>query len=162
MKILFIVLAFLALSVASTQAVEPSEMLDDPALEARARDVSRHLRCVVCQNETIDESNAELAKDMRLMVRRRIVAGNSNQQVLDYMVTRYGDFILLKPRFTADTLVLWLGPFVILVIGGVMLMRTLRTRTTTTAALNDEEKAALSSMSASGNATDSSQRDTPS
>ena len=84
-------------------AVEPSEMLKDPALEARAREVSKHLRCVQCQNETIDESNAEIARDMRLLVRERITAGDSNQQILDYMVSRYGDYVLLKPRFMAST-----------------------------------------------------------
>src|SRR5215471_21747841 len=100
-RILFLAALLLA---APCFAVEPSEMMQDPALEARARDVSKSLRCVVCQNETIDESNAELAHDMRLMVRRRIAAGDSNQEVLHYMVQRYGDFVLLKPRFTSTTI----------------------------------------------------------
>ena len=94
-----VALAFVALFAVNAMAVEPNERLADPALEARARDVSQALRCVVCQNETIDESNAELAKDMRMLVRERIAAGDSNQEVLDYMVARYGDFVLLKPRF---------------------------------------------------------------
>lgn len=116
----------LVLLAAAAVAVEPTERLADPVLEARARDVSKALRCVVCQNETIDESNAELAKDMRLLVRDRIVAGDSNQAVLDYMVERYGDFVLLKPRFTATNLALWAAPFALLGLGLVVARRTLR------------------------------------
>ena len=107
-------------------AVEPQEILKDPALESRAREVSKGLRCVVCQNETIDESHAEIAHDMRVLVRERITAGDSNQQIIDYMVSRYGDYVRLSPRFMTGTLVLWLGPFVILLIGGFVVAARLR------------------------------------
>lgn len=103
----------LATSVAAL-AVEPGEMLPDPALEARAREVSQELRCVVCQNQSIDESNAELAHDMRVLVRKRIATGDSNQQVIAYLVDRYGDFVTLKPPFKIGTLALWFGPVLFL------------------------------------------------
>lgn len=109
-------------------AVEPSERLADPALELRAREVSKALRCVVCQNESIDDSNAELAKDMRILVRDRINAGDSNQAVLDYMVERYGDFVLLKPRVMPTTIALWVAPAVLLALGLLVLIRTMRRR----------------------------------
>jgi len=142
-RILFI----LAVCFASvTFAVEPREMMEDPALEARAREVSKALRCVVCQNETIDESNAELARDMRLMVRHRIASGDSNQEVLNYMVERYGDFVLLKPRFTGTTLLLWFGPLIVLVLGGVMLARVLRRARPAAAPLSAEEAASLAAL----------------
>jgi cytochrome c-type biogenesis protein CcmH len=95
-------------------AVEPDEMLPDPALEARAQDISRHLRCVVCQNQTIDDSNAPLAHDMRLLVRERLAAGDSDQEAIDYIVARYGNFVLLRPPFQADTWALWIAPFLVL------------------------------------------------
>ena len=91
-------------------AVQPDEMLADPVLEDRARDISKQLRCVVCQNENIDESNAELARDMRLLVRDRLVQGDSDGAILDYMVDRYGDYVLLEPPFKASTYALWFGP----------------------------------------------------
>ncbi len=90
-------------------AVEPSEVLPDPALEARAREIGRALRCVVCQNQSIDDSAAEVARDMRRAVRERLTAGDSDGDVFDFMVARYGDYVLLKPPFKAGTLVLWLG-----------------------------------------------------
>lgn len=100
-------------------AVEPDEMLADPALEARAREISKELRCLVCQNQSIDESDAQLARDLRLLVRERLETGDSDQAVLDYVVSRYGDFVLLAPPFKAATYALWIGPAVILAIGGV-------------------------------------------
>ena len=128
-------------------AVEPHEMLKDPALESRARDVSKHLRCVVCQNETIDESNADIARDMRVLLRARILAGDSNEQVVAFMVSRYGDYVLLKPRFTANTLLLWLGPFVLLGIGALVVYRRLRRAPATAPApLTPEEEAALQEL----------------
>ncbi|MBF0095575.1 MAG: cytochrome c-type biogenesis protein CcmH, partial [Alphaproteobacteria bacterium] len=110
------ILPFLAALVlaSAAPAVEPREMLSDPALEARAREVSLELRCVVCQNQSIDDSNAELAHDMRVLVRKRIAAGDSNPQVIQYLVDRYGDFVTLKPPFKASTLVLWFGPLLLL------------------------------------------------
>ncbi len=107
----------LSLALFPALAVEPSEMLDDPVLEARARVISKQLRCVVCQNQSIDESNADLARDMRVLVRNRLLAGESNQQVLDYMVSRYGDFVLLNPPFKMSTYALWFGPGVIVALG---------------------------------------------
>jgi cytochrome c-type biogenesis protein CcmH len=98
-------------------AVDPGEVLADPALEARAREVSKELRCLVCQNQSIDDSDAELARDLRLLVRERVAAGDSNEAVVDYVVSRYGDFVLLKPPFKTSTYLLWLGPAVILAIG---------------------------------------------
>lgn len=100
------------------QAVQPDEMLSDPALEARAREVSKDLRCVVCQNENIDESNAELARDMRLLVRDRILKGDSNDEILEFMVARYGDYVLLEPPFKASTYALWFGPVLFLLLAG--------------------------------------------
>jgi cytochrome c-type biogenesis protein CcmH len=99
-------------------AVEPREILSDPVLEARARAVSAELRCLVCQNESIDDSRADLAKDLRLIVRERLTAGDSDEQVRAYLVARYGDFILLKPPFKIETWLLWLTPLVALGLGG--------------------------------------------
>jgi cytochrome c-type biogenesis protein CcmH len=121
-------------------------MLADPKLEARAREVSQALRCVVCQNETIDESRAELARDMRLMVRRRIAAGDTNAQVLHYMVERYGDFVLLRPRLTATTVALWGGPPLLLLLGLLVLRRRMRAAQATTTPLTREEQAALAAL----------------
>lgn len=91
-------------------AVEPDEMLNDPALEARARELSKVLRCVVCQNQSIDDSAADIARDMRLLVRERLVAGDTDSQTIDHMVARYGDYVLLRPPFQTNTLALWVGP----------------------------------------------------
>lgn len=101
-------------------AVEPSEKLADPVLEQRARDLSEGLRCVVCQNESIDASNAELARDMRLLVRERLVKGDSDAEVRQFMVDRYGDYVLLKPPFKASTYALWFGPLILLAIALVI------------------------------------------
>ena len=110
---------------APSGAVEPDEMLADPVLEARAQEISQHLRCVVCQNQTIDDSNADLAHDMRLLVRERLTAGDSNQEVVDYVVARYGNFVLLRPPFQPDTWALWIAPFAVLTlaVGGLLLRR---------------------------------------
>jgi cytochrome c-type biogenesis protein CcmH len=105
--VLFLAMGLLAALPA--HAVEPDEVLQDPALEARAREISEGLRCLVCQNQSIDDSGAPLAKDLRLLVRERLKAGDSNQQIVDFIVARYGEFVLLKPRFEALTLVLWLA-----------------------------------------------------
>ena len=102
-------------------AVQPDEIMADPAKEARARDLSRELRCMVCQNQSIDDSEAPLARDLRLLVRERIAAGDSDAQVIDFLVARYGEFVLLKPRFNPHTLLLWLLPPLALVGGGLAL-----------------------------------------
>ncbi|MCA0199403.1 MAG: cytochrome c-type biogenesis protein CcmH [Proteobacteria bacterium] len=142
-----LVLLFALFFAGAVHAVEPSEMLKDPALEARAREVSKHLRCVVCQNETIDESNADIAKDMRLLLRTRILAGDSNEQVIQFLVSRYGDYVLLKPRFMASTYLLWFGPFIVLLLGAVVVYRRLHgTPVAGPAPLSPEEKATLEEL----------------
>jgi cytochrome c-type biogenesis protein CcmH len=103
--------------VSPSFAVQPDEMLPNPALEARARELSRELRCMVCQNQSIDDSDAPLARDLRLLVRERLTAGDSDTQVLDFLTARYGQFVLLKPHFGWDTALLWLAPAVVLAIG---------------------------------------------
>ena len=100
-------------------AVEPDEILADPVLEARARDISRNLRCLVCQNQSIDDSNADLARDLRIVVRDRLVAGESNDQVIAFITARYGDFVLLRPPFKPTTWLLWLGPGIVFVLGAM-------------------------------------------
>ncbi len=120
---LFLILASLGVPA---YAVQPDEVLSDPALEHRARELSGQMRCMVCQNQSIDDSDAPLAKDLRILIRERLVAGDSNQQVVDYLVSRYGEFVLLKPRLTAKTLALWSGPFLILLLGALILWRKRR------------------------------------
>jgi cytochrome c-type biogenesis protein CcmH len=139
--------AFAALAFAtSALAVEPDEILKDPALEARARALSQGLRCMVCQNESIDESHAPLARDLRLLVRERIQKGDSDAEVRDFLVARYGEFILLEPRLSARTWLLWSVPALVLIagVGGIAL--ALRRRTPVPAALTDEEKRRLSAL----------------
>jgi cytochrome c-type biogenesis protein CcmH len=111
---LAVVLLVLLAALAPAHAVEPGEMLKDPALEARARLLSQELRCVVCQNQSIDESNASLAHDLRVIVRERLVAGDTNAQVLDFVEARYGAFVLLRPRVTPHTILLWATPLLLL------------------------------------------------
>jgi cytochrome c-type biogenesis protein CcmH len=125
-------------------AVQPDEVLDDPALEARARELSAELRCMVCQNESIDASNAPLARDIRILLRERLEKGDTNRQVLDYLVSRYGEFVLLKPRLSAHTLLLWLTPLLVLLAGGWMVVGGLRRRRQPeTAPLSAAEEAEL-------------------
>ncbi len=116
--------------LASTQAlaVQPDEMLKDPKLEARARKLSEGLRCMVCQNESIDESNADLARDLRLLVRERLTAGDTDAEVQDYLVARYGEFVLLKPRLEVKTLLLWFGPIGVLILGALVMFVNFRRR----------------------------------
>jgi len=125
-KFIFIVL--LVTNVSLAHAVTPDEMLQDPALEARARTLSQELRCMVCQNQSIDDSEAPLAHDLRVLVRERLQAGDSNRQVLDYLVARYGEFVLLKPRVEMRTLLLWGLPPLALVVGAAALILALRRR----------------------------------
>ena len=117
--VLALALALAALPGGPAGAVLPDEVLDDPVLEARARELSREIRCVVCQNESIDSSNADLARDLRLLVRERLVAGDSDAQVLDFLVARYGEFVLLRPRFKPTNYLLWFGPGAVLLLGGL-------------------------------------------
>ncbi|MGK2740219.1 cytochrome c-type biogenesis protein [Tepidicaulis sp. LMO-SS28] len=115
-RALVIFLAFMCLG-----AIEPGEKLDDPALEARARAITKELRCLVCQNQSIDDSDAPLARDLRDLVRQRIKAGESDEEVLDYVVARYGEFVLLRPPFRLGTLALWLAPFAALGAGAIVI-----------------------------------------
>lgn len=113
---------------AAAFAIEPSEMLEDPVLEARARAIGLELRCPVCQSEAIDASDAPLARDLRLLVRQRLLAGDTNEQVLDYIHARYGDFVLLKPRVTPLTWALWFGPFLLALAGAGAIALIVRRR----------------------------------
>lgn len=128
-------------------AVQPDEVLDDPALETRARELSKGLRCVVCQNESIDESNADLARELRIVVRERLVAGDSDEQVLDFLVARYGEFVLLKPRTEGWNIILWLsGPALFLMalgIGVAYVRGRSKAAAPTEAGLSDDEAARL-------------------
>ncbi len=142
----FSLLFVLALSGVA-QAVKPDEMLADPALEARARALSEGLRCMVCQNQSIDESDADLARDLRLLVRERLKAGDTDQQVVDYIVSRYGEFVLLKPRFEFRTMLLWGAPVLLLLAGTLFIFRASRTRKPAEAdALTEQEKTALEAL----------------
>ena len=128
-------------------AVQPDEILDDPVLEARARELSKGLRCLVCRNESIDESNAELARDLRLLVRERLVAGDTDDQAVDFIVARYGEYVLLKPRATGGNLVLYLiGPVLLLIGGAAATVYVRRQRTGGPASLNEAERARLSEL----------------
>ncbi|MEO3432497.1 cytochrome c-type biogenesis protein [Inquilinus sp. CAU 1745] len=144
MKALLAVLFLLA--AAPALAVEPGERLDDPALEARAREISQELRCLVCQNQSIDDSNADLAHDLRVLVRERLVAGDTDAEVLDYITDRYGDYVLLRPPFQANTLILWLAPAALLLAGGAALALRMRRGRVETAPLTEEEKAAVDAL----------------
>lgn len=115
-------------AAAPAWAVQPDEMLSNPVLEARARAISKDLRCMVCQNESIDESEAPLARDLRLLVRQRLLAGDSDQQIIDYLVSRYGEFILLKPPLSWNTIALWGAPPALLLIGVAMIVMVERRR----------------------------------
>lgn len=123
-----LLISALALAASAAGAVEPDELLADPALEARARAISREVRCVVCQSESIDDSNAPLARDLRLLIRERIKAGDSDREVADFLVARYGDYVLLKPRVQANTLVLWIAPAAAGLAGAIATLFFLRRR----------------------------------
>jgi cytochrome c-type biogenesis protein CcmH len=128
-RLLLAFVLLIAIGGVAAHAVEPSERLADPVLEARARALSKELRCLVCQNQSIDESNADLAHDLRLLLRQRLVAGDTDQQALDYIVARYGVFVLLDPPFVPSTWLLWLGPpLLVLGAGGLLLLRARRRR----------------------------------
>ena len=142
------VLAFLATLVFSVSAfaVQPDEVLKNPALERRARDISSELRCLVCQNQSIDDSDAQLAKDLRILVRERLVAGDTDQQVRDFLVQRYGEFVLLKPTFSSHNMLLWLTPVLVLILGGIGAYAALRRRPQPAETLNEEEQKALDAL----------------
>ncbi|NVD38209.1 cytochrome c-type biogenesis protein CcmH [Ensifer sp. HO-A22] len=129
-------------------AVNPDEVLPDPAFEARARAISAELRCMVCQNQSIDDSNAELAKDLRVLVRERLANGDSDEAVIDYVVSRYGEFVLLKPRLETKTMILWGMPILLLFIGAMTLLVAAlkRSRQSRGTPLSDDEKEKLKKL----------------
>lgn len=137
-----------ALGAAPAQAVNPDEILDDPALEDRARDISAGLRCMVCQNQSIDDSDAELARDLRVLVRDRLVAGDTNDEVVAYVVDRYGEFVLLRPTFSARNALLWGTPVIMLLLGGTaaFLFGRRHSRSRAGEALTAEEQARVAKI----------------
>jgi cytochrome c-type biogenesis protein CcmH len=140
---------FLALMIATpaAHAVQPDEVLADPALEARARALSAELRCMVCQNQAIDDSDAPLARDLRILLRERLSAGDTDDEVIAFLVARYGDFILLRPPVALNTALLWLAPPAVLLIGGLVAVALFRRRRADVpAALSDAEKARLAEI----------------
>ena len=147
-RLLFATLAVaVALAAAPAFAVRPDEMLADPALEARARAVGSELRCLVCRNQSIEDSEADLAHDLRVLVRQRIKAGDSDGQVIGYVRSRYGDFVLLKPPLEIGTLLLWGGPGLVLLLGGVTLVRFYRRPAAAAETpLSQEERQRLAAM----------------
>ena len=151
MKAAVVFALMVALMWSSAGAVMPDEVLADPVLEARARDISKNLRCLVCQNQSIDDSDAGLARDLRVIVRERLVAGDSDGEVIDFVVNRYGDFVLLNPPFKATTYVLWIGPVVIGALGLLAVVIFFRRRRVTAggeapAPLSEEEKKRLEAL----------------
>lgn len=141
-----LVAAFMLLMALPVWAVQPDEVLSDPALEARARELSKGLRCLVCQNESIDESNADLARDLRLLVRERLVAGDSDAEVLAFLVERYGEFVLLRPTISGVNWLLWAaGPLMLILagLGGAVYLRGRSRATPATDGLSDDEERRL-------------------
>ena len=124
-----LVVGMLAFSAVPSLAVNPDEMLKDPVLEARARNISSGVRCLVCQNESVDASNADLARDLRILIRERLKAGDTDQQVLDFLVSRYGEYVLLRPTFSGKNMILWLLPLLLVVgAGGALIARAKQTK----------------------------------
>lgn len=144
-RLLSVIVMVVMLAPVSGFAVQPDEVLDDPLLETRARAISVNLRCLVCQNQSIDDSDAELARDLRLLVRERLVAGDSDTEVIDYVVARYGEFVLLRPVMALHTLILWIAAPLVLAIGLVFVIIGARRKRTEPAApkLTAEERKAL-------------------
>ena len=136
----------LALTVPAFAVDNPREMLPDPAQETRAEAIGQDLRCLVCQNESIEDSGADLARDLRKIVRQRVAAGDSNQQVVAWMVARYGDFVRLKPPFDVQTLLLWGSPVLALAAGAVAVAATRRRPATAPVPLTDEERRRLAEL----------------
>lgn len=147
-KGLAIVLVTASVFVSPAIAVEPDEILSDPALEERARIISQDLRCLVCQNQSIDDSNADLAKDLRVLVRDRLSKGDSDEEVIAYVVSRYGDFVLLRPPVKASTALLWGGPALLFVLGlaGIVIWFRRRQRNDAVTALTREEESRLAAI----------------
>lgn len=147
---LFRALLMLVLLCGPALAVNPGEMLDNPALEARARAISENLRCLVCQNQSIDDSDADLARDLRLIVRERLVAGDTDEEVYDYVVARYGEFVLLRPVIAPHTVLLWAaGPVILIVALTALLIAAGRRKRQAPEELSPDEEAALARLSGS-------------
>jgi cytochrome c-type biogenesis protein CcmH len=142
----FVVVLTLSLALARAWAVQPDEILSDSMLESRARALSKELRCMVCQNQSIDDSDAPLARDLRILVRERLQAGDSDQQVIDFLIARYGEFVLLRPRFSPRTAILWLTPLGVLLLGAVGLAMVSRRRANSEANLTPQEQARLTDI----------------
>ena len=138
----------LAFPIQIAHAVQPDEVLADGVLEARARSISHGLRCLVCQNQSIDDSDAPLARDLRLLVRERLVAGESDAQVMEFVVARFGDFVLLKPPFKGSTVLLWIAPLLILGGGTLLIVRQFKSQKAqgAAAALSPEEERVLADL----------------
>lgn len=154
-RALLLAVLSLGLMSAPLHAVQPDEVLPDAAQEARARELSRELRCMVCQNQSIDDSDAPLAKDLRILVRERIKAGDSDRQVLDFLVARYGEFVLMRPTVHGANLLLWLAPFAVLLVGGAGIFVAYRRRRSLpapTVPLSAEEEDRLVHVLAGGDA----------
>lgn len=143
MRLAVAALCLLVLVPLTSLAVMPGEALDDPRLEERARGITKNLRCLVCQNQSIDDSNAGLAKDLRVLVRERISQGDSDDQVLDFVVDRYGDFVLLTPPFKVQTILLWSSPLILLLIGVLFVWRSMNAQPNLASTLSDDEVARL-------------------
>lgn len=151
-RLLGIALLATGLSLGEAAAVNPDEVLEDPVLEQRARTLSLKLRCLVCQNQSIDDSNADLARDLRIILRERLVAGDTDEQVIQFLVDRYGDYVLLEPPVKPITYLLWYGPAVLLLLGGAGLAIAVRRRRAAPAAegLSEEEEKRLAELLKSG------------
>jgi cytochrome c-type biogenesis protein CcmH len=154
MRALALLLVLVATAAASPSlAIKPSEILPDPALEARARTLSKEFRCLICQNQSIDDSEADLAGDLRRVVRERLIAGDSDAQVIRFVTERYGDFVLLRPPFKTTTYVLWLGPVILLAVGIAIVwffMRRRREPPATAAPLSEDEKRRIEALASGG------------
>ena len=154
MKCIALALCGMLTAVGNAQAVLPNEQLADPKLEARARTISEELRCVVCQNQTIDDSDADLAHDLRVLLRERLLKGDTDEQAKAFIVRRYGNYVLLKPPFSPETLLLWLGPLLVLVAGSAgAALYVARRQPQADVSLSAEEEARVSVMLHSGDAT---------
>jgi cytochrome c-type biogenesis protein CcmH len=152
MKRLLLAVSLALALIGSALAVNPDEILSDPALEARARAISANLRCLVCQNQSIDDSDAELARDLRIIVRERLVAGDSDAAVTQYVVDRYGEFVLLNPLIAPHTIALWIAAPLFLLIGGIAVWIGARRklRAAAPATLSEAEQAALAELDRPG------------
>jgi len=149
MRRLFLAFGLMLLAAGGAQAVQPDEVLPNTALEQRARAISGELRCLVCQNQSIDDSDAPLARDLRILVRERLVAGDNDKAVVDFVVARYGDFVLLRPPFNAQTLLLWLAPFLVLLLALFFVWTRARGRSASNAGpqpLSPEERERLATL----------------